>query len=774
MLILYQPQVDEWKYFREVDWRMAVSLTPAGDQPAPGVVELHGRTTVDGNMVVIDGLKIKETHFPGLDEAASAKMDLLLRSFLPSSVTITLQQFTACVPKKDPVPGVQVKSDPPTIFVSESPAVLLDLVPQPVRAPIRDTDLEYVVNTNWRLFFEKSSSIYYLLAGERWLQASKLQGPWSSTTILPKDMQKLPKEERWADLQGFIPPQAAKAGTVVPKVFTSFSPAEVILFDGKPVYAQIPGTGLRHATNTTSYVFYHFSTNTHYYLTAGRWFRAGTLNGPWTFATNDLPADFAHIPGGSPAAQVLASVPGTAEAKDAVLLSQIPTTVAVNPSAAAANVKVTYDGDPQFVPIMGTPLSYGKNTPQKVVRSGDLYCLCFQGVWFVSTSPQGPWQTAQSVPAEIYTIPPSSPLYNVTYVTQAAAPDGTIVCTYTSGYMGVYAMSSTSSSVIVYGTGYYYPAYVGAYPVYGYPAYYPAPYTYGPVTHFTTASGAYGVSQTAYGTYGTATRKSAYNPYTGTYTRSASAATTYGSAAVGQAYNPYTGAYGATKQGSNAYAQWGSSVVAKGGQSAYAQHYSTAQGSVGSVQTSAGGQAVGKTSASGSTAVGKTSGGDVYAGHDGNVYKNTGSGWQKYENGSWSPVQQPVSGSPAQQKSTQQAQNSQEKQQQAMQRERQAESADSFDNPYQRRIEQAEQASRASGAQREAYQQQVQDRAAGSSGRQGGNEQVQRLQQEAQNRQRGAEQNQRSQQYERSRSAENGKGRSGYGGASRGGGRGTR
>jgi hypothetical protein len=38
--------------------------------------------------------------------------------------------------------------------------------------------------------------------------------------------------------------------------------------------------------------------------------------------------------------------------------------------------------------------------------------------------------------------------------------------------------------------------------------------------------------------------------------------------------------------------------------------------------------------------VGKTSSGDLYAGHDGNVYKNTGSGWQTYNNStnSWNNV----------------------------------------------------------------------------------------------------------------------------------------
>ena len=44
-----------------------------------------------------------------------------------------------------------------------------------------------------------------------------------------------------------------------------------------------------------------------------------------------------------------------------------------------------------------------------VIRVGESYYLCVQGVWFVSPSPSGPWEVATSVPAEIYEIPPSSP-----------------------------------------------------------------------------------------------------------------------------------------------------------------------------------------------------------------------------------------------------------------------------------------------------------------------------------------------------------------------------
>ena len=82
-------------------------------------------------------------------------------------------------------------------------------------------------------------------------------------------------------------------------------------------------------------------------------------------------------------------------------------------------MKVSYDGDPQFKPVETTSLEYATNTQDKVIKLGDLYYLCFQGVWFTSDQPDGPWKTSDNVPEEIYTIPPSSPVYNVTYVTQA-------------------------------------------------------------------------------------------------------------------------------------------------------------------------------------------------------------------------------------------------------------------------------------------------------------------------------------------------------------------
>jgi hypothetical protein len=414
-------------------------------------------------------------------------------------------------------------------------------------------------------------------------------------------------------------------------------PAEIITFTGKPVYSKIPNTQLSYATNTESNVFLQSGENQYYYLVAGRWFRAKSLDGPWTFATTNLPADFAQIPPNSVASRVLVSVPGTDEATDAVLLAQIPNTVIVDRAKAEAEVQVAYDGQPEFKPIESTSLSYASNTQDKVIKVGDLYYLCFQAVWFMSTSPTGPWKTADSVPKEIYTIPASSPVYNVTYVTQTTTPNGETEASSTAGYLGIFIIGAAAGATIAYGSGYYYPPYFyyGPYP---YPIYRPYPITYGVGAYYNPHNGAYGVARGAYGPYGGVAGAAWYNPSTGTGGRAVGGCGVYGCAGAARAYNPYTGAYGATRQGSNAYSQWGSSVVTKGDKWAQTGHYSDSRGTVAGARGSEGGRVIGGSGQNGSGFVGQSGSGDIYAGKDGNAYKKTDSGWQQYENGGWNQV----------------------------------------------------------------------------------------------------------------------------------------
>ena len=48
-----------------------------------------------------------------------------------------------------------VKADPPPIFFSQEPAVLVNIDGDPIWAPIKGNDLQSAVNTNWDLFLRR-------------------------------------------------------------------------------------------------------------------------------------------------------------------------------------------------------------------------------------------------------------------------------------------------------------------------------------------------------------------------------------------------------------------------------------------------------------------------------------------------------------------------------------------------------------------------------------------------------------------------------------------
>ena len=162
-----------------------------------------------------------------------------------------------------------------------------------------------------------------------------------------------------------------------PQVFVSLQPAELILLTGEPNYLAVQGTGLLWVSNTESDVFRMGKTGTVYYLVAGRWFSAPDFTGPWTFATPSLPPDFKKIPLEHDRSRVLASVPGTDKAAEAVLLAQIPSTARVNKKEIKAP-ETAFQGEPQFAKVEQTTVERAVNTDKDIFKVGDLYYMCYQ------------------------------------------------------------------------------------------------------------------------------------------------------------------------------------------------------------------------------------------------------------------------------------------------------------------------------------------------------------------------------------------------------------
>ena len=676
---IYQPQVDKWSE-NLIDLYSAVEFKKGNESAAKyGVVWFQARTEVDkvNRLVTLDQAKVTKVRFPAAPEK-EPELTTLLEKRLPGATrTISLDRLEAELEADtDAIKGVDVKNDPPRIIIAKKASLLVLIDGQPQLGDVPGLKLQSVINTRSVILHDNDKRLYYLRVKDWWLQAKDLEGPWEYAKKLSDEMKKaeeivVQQNQNPDNKQNAEQPSLNGTGkkvefAEVPVVYVVFGPTEMIETNGEAKYDPISATHLEYVSNTSGNIFR--LGGEHYVLISGRWFKASSIDGPWTFvAAADMPPDFSKIPADSPKAAVLASVPGTAAAKEALIANSIPQTATITRSEAKLTVQ--YDGEASFAPIEGTSLSYAKNTSAAVIKvSDDAYYCVEAGVWFKASSPQGPWTVADAVPPQIYDIPPSAPLYNVSYVKVYGSTPEVVYVGYTPGYYGTVVSSSTMT--VVYGTGWYYPPYISPIAWYGWP------YTYGVGAGFTQSEetgwsfgfgygygyypwyypwwgpmGYYGCCWYPYygwGAWGGAAIANVYGVWGNTaYSRTGAAWA-----------NPYTGNYGAATRGAYHNTQTGRSTVAgrgyntniytgntygyrggvtynpntgivAGGGAGYVGNIYTGQGSAGR------GGFIYNTNTNAGIAAGKN---NVFAGKDGTVYRynrqdgswssNSGNGWQ--------------------------------------------------------------------------------------------------------------------------------------------------
>jgi hypothetical protein len=701
---LYAPQLDSWDYYHYAS-HAAISILPAGaKEPTFGVVWIEAKSLVDRQQrsVELVGLKVAKVNFPSAPaEAARYEKDIqtLLTGKTATVPLARLQADLAIAGAEQKARAVPVKNTPPTFVFEQSPAVLVLIDGDPVWTPVPGTTFQRVLNTRAFLASDPLGNLYlHVLDG--FVTSLSLNGPWTISVMPPPGLdaaaQSLAKQGTVDLLRGQKNPKTGRYALLeggAPGIVVATQPTELIVTQGPPDWTPVTGTQLLYVSNTTGNIFKDLKDQMTYVLVTGRWFRSLGFQGPWSYVKGkDLPIDFAMIPDDSPKENVKASVPGTPQAAEAIISNEIPQTAVVYRTKVTFTPTVT--GSPEVKPIEDTSLSYVVNSPTPIIEvSPQDWYACSGGVWFSASSLVGPWAVAAYVPATIYSIPPSSPLYYVTYVRVYEATPTTVIVGYTPGYMGTVV---ASDGVVVYGTGYAYAPYIGTtvwYPppvTYGYAAaatwtpwtgwamgfgfglavgaaawggcwgavpYWGAmPYAYGAWG----AYGAYGYHGVAYGAYGgaaawgpggwAATTGNMYHQYgaTSAVTRSSAGYNAWTgnawSSHVGTSYNSVTGRMSAGQQASVANAYTGNygygsrgatynpstGVSAEGGRATVGNAYTGQQASFGHASVSGPG---------GQSAHVQSVNGNYYAEKDGNVYKDTGNGFQKYNsNGSWSNV----------------------------------------------------------------------------------------------------------------------------------------
>ena len=246
--------------------------------------------------VTLDGLRIVRVRFPSATDK-EATYQKLLDQHIPKRIrTLELDRLEAALAtiaareKREKKP---LRSDPPRIVFSTTPAILILIDGAPVYQPIPSTLYARVINSH-PLVLRDRAGTHYLRLFDGWMTASDLSGPWSVAERPSADltlmMQIVAKTTQVDLLAGGDPNDLTSQPSLVkgpvPAVLVATEPTELIVTQGAPNYSPIDGTQLLYVSNTTGHVFKHLGDQQTYVLITGRWFRAAGLDGPWT-----------HVPG---------------------------------------------------------------------------------------------------------------------------------------------------------------------------------------------------------------------------------------------------------------------------------------------------------------------------------------------------------------------------------------------------------------------------------------------------------------------------------------------
>ncbi len=106
----------------------------------------------------------------------------------------TIDLIDSVAPESPTGPHSLPNESAPMVVISTTPTVMIVTDGPMAFAPVENTSLQYVVNTNADVFREPTDQELYLLTSGRWFRSWKPAGPWQSVAAneLPADFRQIP------------------------------------------------------------------------------------------------------------------------------------------------------------------------------------------------------------------------------------------------------------------------------------------------------------------------------------------------------------------------------------------------------------------------------------------------------------------------------------------------------------------------------------------------------------------------------------------------------
>jgi hypothetical protein len=219
-----------------------------------------------------------------------------------------------------------------------------------------------------------------------------------------------------------VKPTGHAVRNVPPKVIIAYGPALLVPVEGKPVVKEIPDSRFERVINTQGMIARTRFESTWYLHVYDGWVSAASLAGPWKKADfvplglDDTAKQLAEShtvdlldggPGATPKPTLASGVP-------AIHVSEVPTEL------------IVFKGQPNLVPITGTPLLWATNSATDVIvdTSNNAYYVLMAGRWFRAPALSGPWSfvASNSLPPSFKQIPAKGTPASIVLASVAGTP----------------------------------------------------------------------------------------------------------------------------------------------------------------------------------------------------------------------------------------------------------------------------------------------------------------------------------------------------------------
>src|SRR5439155_21728921 len=243
---IYQPQIEKWEG-ADFETRSVVAIAPLGSNTALyGVFWMKARADVDkaARIVTLNDVEVTKAKFPSVPELQSGYLTLIRKHVPTVSKTVALDHLEASYALSEAVKKartVAVKNDPPRIFYSAVPSLLVLVDGPPVLRPMPNSTVQRVINS--RALILKDGGAFYLYASDQWYQAPDVGGPWTWIASPPASLDAA-KQAAVTSQSVDLMPLGTNAITTMPALFVSTTPAELIQTEGPANLMPIEGTDL--------------------------------------------------------------------------------------------------------------------------------------------------------------------------------------------------------------------------------------------------------------------------------------------------------------------------------------------------------------------------------------------------------------------------------------------------------------------------------------------------------------------------------------------------